>query len=282
VLTPTNSDFSVITIEGDLKLGDEKKFIEKVLKVQDGVVVLGSDGGNLRAGIEIGKAIRLKGLQTFVPDGALCASACAIAWLAGAPRLMSPTAKVGFHAAYKLENGESQVSGPGNALAGAYLNMLGLPDRAITYITSAAPRDMTWLSFKDAEEVGIDVKQFDLPSETTAERNQPAAPKTAAVEAPAVPQSRPQGQEAVKTEPELLDLTNPTEVSRVQRRLQERGFFAGVIDGAWDGKSRIALVDFKILNGLGHDDGWDLRVQRALFDDRSRAAPTSYNPFGSG
>ena len=95
VQTPSSSDFSVITIEGDLELGDEQKFINNVLKVRDGVVVLGSDGGNLFAGIEIGKAIRLKGLKTFVPDGAHCASACAIAWLAGAPRFMGPRASDG-------------------------------------------------------------------------------------------------------------------------------------------------------------------------------------------
>jgi hypothetical protein len=38
----------------------------------DSLVVLRSDGGNLVAGIEIGKAIRLKGFNTLVPDNVRC------------------------------------------------------------------------------------------------------------------------------------------------------------------------------------------------------------------
>ncbi len=130
---------SVITINGDLELGDEQKFTDLALKAQSAVVVLNSRGGNLVAGIRIGKAIRLKEFATVVPENMLCASACALAWLGGQVRFMAPSAKVGFHAAFVEEGEKPAISGIGNALAGAYLNFLGLPERAVIFISEAPP-----------------------------------------------------------------------------------------------------------------------------------------------
>jgi hypothetical protein len=121
--------------------------------------VLNSPGGSALAGIEIGKAIRLKGLATVVPESSICASACAIAWLGGTPRFMSRGARVGFHAAFDKTNGEA--SSAANAAVGAFLNQLGLRTDAIFYITSAAPSEIQWLSFEDAEKLGIEVKPFE-------------------------------------------------------------------------------------------------------------------------
>jgi hypothetical protein len=113
-------------------------------------------GGSVVAGIQIGESIRLKGFTTVVAGTARCASACAIAWLGGTPRLMSPQARVGFHAAYSSETG--QETGVGNALVGAYLDKIGLPYSAVIYITQAAPNSMTWLSIADSEKQGIGVE----------------------------------------------------------------------------------------------------------------------------
>lgn len=87
-----------------------------------------------------GQAIHLKGFATLVPDGVQCASACALAWLGGIPRLMGETAKVGFHAVYTSNGGQPAISSAGNALVGAYLNQLGLPTSAVLYITSPPPQ----------------------------------------------------------------------------------------------------------------------------------------------
>lgn len=300
----SRDEFSVISIEGDLQFGDEKKFIEQVLRVQDGVVVLASNGGNLNAGLEIGKAIRLKGLKTFVPDGVSCASACAMAWLAGTPRFMGRRARIGFHAAYrKVPNGNPEVSAPANASAGAFLGRLGLPDRAIFYITSAPPTGMTWLSFEDAEKVGIEVKPFQIASDsqpspapqkggmapsapkpattekTNIERVQTSPLQTTSVEPlTTTPSPRVHGLEAPEVRAQILDLSRADAASQVQRRLQERGFFSGTVDGVWGRKSRIALREFKAINQIGADDEWSLRVQSVLFEDSSRTAPAGYTP----
>ena len=70
------------------------------------LVRLESNGGSLVAGIQIGETIRLKGLQTLVPAGARCASACAMAWLGGTQRFMGPGAQIGLHLAYNAKSGQ--------------------------------------------------------------------------------------------------------------------------------------------------------------------------------
>jgi hypothetical protein len=175
--SPTTSGGpDLIQVVGDLALGDEKKFVDVAISSRDAVVVFHSRGGNLFAGMEIGRAIRLKGFATLVPDDMLCASACALAWLGGRVRLMSATGRVGFHAAYSDDNGQASVSSAGNALVGAYLNQLNLPTSAILYITDSPPNGMQWLSFADAQRFGIEVKPFNLPTSVEGGSTKPKLP----------------------------------------------------------------------------------------------------------
>jgi peptidoglycan hydrolase-like protein with peptidoglycan-binding domain len=301
-------ELTVVSVEGELKFRDEELFTERVLRLKEAVVVFDSIGGNLIAGIEIGKAIRLKGFSTLVPDDTLCASACALAWLGGKTRWAAPDARIAFHAAWKLENGRKVETGSGNALVGAYLQSLGLSEDAIIFITSAPPDGAEMLSFRKAEALGLNVRKFEIPSNaqvatrtepphSSAPRDpdasyydpsartlqpEPAAPtpptetKTAAlppVHAPAYATRRP---EEPVLEPQVLDLAILETAAQVQLRLQERGFFQGLVDGVWGQRSRVALRDFKVRNGLGSDDRWDLRTQLAVFDDRYAAAPANY------
>lgn len=153
-----SGDFVFITLEGEIFAGDEKKFTQAALQNDMAIVVLNSPGGSTLAGVEIGKAIRLKGYFTYVPADALCASACGYVWLAGVQRYMELTSKIGFHASFVKENGVNRESGVGNALVGAYLNSLGLSQNAIAYISTAPPESMTWMTPQDAANMGIEVK----------------------------------------------------------------------------------------------------------------------------
>jgi peptidoglycan hydrolase-like protein with peptidoglycan-binding domain len=294
-----------------LEFGDEDTFAEKVLRLKEAVVIFDSNGGNLIAGLEIGRGIRLKGFDTFVPDNMLCASACALAWLGGKEKLAGPEARIAFHAAWKLEDGKKVETGPGNALVGAYLHSLGLSDEAILFITSAPPDGAEMLTFRKAEQLGIRVRELPSPPEPVRTVTKPAAPKPAVPEdpdtayydpsistlnpqrapprepsgaktaalppatAPVSPRWRP---EQPEMQPQVLNLASLDAASQVQRRLQERGFFTGLVDGVWGPKSRVALRDFKMFNGLGSDDEWDLKTQLALFDDRYRIASAGYVP----
>ena len=148
---------ALIVVEGEFLPGDEKKFTQAALQNDVAIVILNSPGGSTLTGVEIGKAIRLKGYFTYVPADALCASACGYVWLAGVKRYMDQTSKIGFHASFVKENGVNRESGVGNALVGAYLNSLGLSQTAIAYISTAPPESMTWMTPEDAENIGIEV-----------------------------------------------------------------------------------------------------------------------------
>jgi ATP-dependent protease ClpP protease subunit len=150
---PGMPDF--IVVYGVLNIDDIKTFQTKSSTSQKAIVIFAGPGGNLLAGLQIGEMIRLKNFETAVLKDDICASACALAWLGGARRLMGEKAKIGFHAARNNESGD--VSGMGNAIVGAYLNKIGLPMAAVAYITKAAPENMTWLTVADANRCGIDV-----------------------------------------------------------------------------------------------------------------------------
>lgn len=154
---------ALVMVEGDLELGDIEIFRSKVAALSKATVAFRSDGGSLLAGIRIGMLIRVKNFTTVVPDAAQCASACAVAWLGGAHRFLGVGSKVGFHAAYVQKAGTTTESGPGNAVLGAYLDQIGLPEDAIVYITQAAPNSMKWLNMEEAAQHGIDVALLPPP-----------------------------------------------------------------------------------------------------------------------
>jgi hypothetical protein len=106
----------------------------------------------------MGKLIHLKHFATLVPEDTLCASSCALMWLAGNPRLIAPGGAVGFHAMFiRQGDGSLMTSGSGNALVGAYLNQLGFSGDVIAYVTRAPPEKMAWLSEGTARAIGLDV-----------------------------------------------------------------------------------------------------------------------------
>jgi hypothetical protein len=152
----------LISIDGDFDRGDVDIFRSKASSIALGraTVSFRSEGGSLVSGIRIGALIREKKFTTLVPDGAACASACALAWLGGARRFVGQDANVGFHAAYVLKPNGPAESGSGNAVMGAYLNQLGLSESAILYITKTAPTSIQWMTLEDATLHGIAVARL--------------------------------------------------------------------------------------------------------------------------
>ena len=158
ILPESTAELKFIGIFGNLEPVDGRKFANIAMQHDRAVVVMSSDGGSLIAGIEIGKAIRLKEFWTLVGANGRCASACGLAWLGGIRRLAHPTALVGFHAAYVTEGGETKETGAGNGVVGAYFNQLGLPQSVVIYLTSAPPDGMEWLPLEKARSMGIDLE----------------------------------------------------------------------------------------------------------------------------
>jgi hypothetical protein len=165
---------ALVAVDGRFEGGDEIKFRTEVGRLTKAVVVFNSDGGDLQAGIEIGKTIRLKSFATAVLNGFRCASSCAFAWLGGSPRFMDRGAQIGFHAAYTFSGGRASESGVGNALVGSYLTQIGLSETAVVYITRAAPTQLTLLTLQDAQRIGIDVLPLEQRAPPMEQRRPPA------------------------------------------------------------------------------------------------------------
>jgi hypothetical protein len=160
---------TLIVIDGKFELSDVESFRDKIAFLPAGkaTVAFESKGGRLLSGIRIGSMIRDKKFSTVVADSGSCVAACALAWLGGAKRFVGQGARVGFQAAYILKSDVPTESGPGNAILGAYLNQLGLSERAILYVTRASPTSMQWLTMPDAEANGIAVSR--LPAADTSQ-----------------------------------------------------------------------------------------------------------------
>jgi hypothetical protein len=148
-----------IIIKGLINKGDADAFRPEAfsdIRLHKQVFVgLESDGGTVMDALNIGTAIRKMGWDTIVLSNKICASACALIWLAGHTRWVGPKAAIGFHAIYY---GDGNVSSGGNALVGAYLRDLGLSLKAIRYLTQAPPDGMEWLSAESAYKHDIKIQ----------------------------------------------------------------------------------------------------------------------------
>lgn len=155
------ANLDLIGLEGDVEPGDAGRFQKLAAQYPKAVVVLNSAGGVLFEALDIGKIIHLKHYDTLVAHDMLCASACALIWVAGERRMLSPRGKVGFHAGYRDNDGQAEEVGVANALIGRYLTMLNLSERAVIFATSAAPDEMLWLDQRSRGEAGISFVDFD-------------------------------------------------------------------------------------------------------------------------
>lgn len=87
-----------ISISGEIVPGDEAAFHTLLSQAPTALIVLTGPGGRVMPALAIGREIRGDGLQTLVPEGASCASACALIWLAGTRRMLASRARLGLHA----------------------------------------------------------------------------------------------------------------------------------------------------------------------------------------
>jgi hypothetical protein len=239
---PSRPGLTVVSVKGRIEPADDEKFKTATAQLGGSVIVaLASKGGNLRASINMGRAVRMRGWSTMVAAGDICASACADIWLGGITRFAWPKSHVGFHAAYNTNDGHAEVSGAGNAILGAYLSELGLGQDAIYYITFTDPKSMKWLNAADAAKLGIRVqmmKDDDVPFPMPA----PVQAPPTAVEAKqnaAVPKETPNNPGTQSTAPV------PTPTPAPKRNLWTLSMYATVRGFGFPREGTLRSVDLQ-------------------------------------
>jgi hypothetical protein len=159
-LVPSDDGNHMVVINGPMVLGDEYKFASAIAGFSKLTISLNSPGGLTDVALFIGRVIRQRHYATLVPQGTICASACAMVWIAGSPRKMYQTSRIGFHATFVQTPVGYAISSEGNALVGAYYGEMGLGSAAIVYFTQAAPKSIKWLSAADASKIELEFEML--------------------------------------------------------------------------------------------------------------------------
>ncbi|RWP27776.1 ATP-dependent Clp protease proteolytic subunit [Mesorhizobium sp.] len=163
-------EIDIVSIKGEITEGDSGRFYDLVKERDRITVILQSPGGLVKEALQIGAEIRIKNFATMVASDGECFSACGLIWVSGARRYMSPDSKIGFHAAYREENGEYKESGVANAKIGSFLTHLGLRIEAIRYFTVGGSDEFLLLTPERARSLGIDVYEQNGTELTTPEQ----------------------------------------------------------------------------------------------------------------
>lgn len=83
---------------GMIQRGDAQRFAQELQRagpIEE--ILFHSGGGSEPDGLELGRLIRKAGLNTRIPSGAMCASACADAFLGGVARRVEMGGRYGIH-----------------------------------------------------------------------------------------------------------------------------------------------------------------------------------------
>lgn len=154
---PLTDEVVILSLKGEITDGDGDRFVKLAEGHKRVLVALESPGGLVREALQIGAEIRMRDFGTTVFPEKECFSACGLIWVSGARRYISPSSQIGFHAAYKEENGEYRESGVANAEIGSFLTHLGLRIEAIRFFTIAGPNDFLLLNPERARALGIEI-----------------------------------------------------------------------------------------------------------------------------
>jgi hypothetical protein len=170
ILTPASAaqfvrDGDRLMVSGSIGEGDSITF---EIKLDDGVrtVSLNSSGGYLDEALEIGKSIRKRHLDTTVPAGATCQSACTLVWSAGWHR--SAAGRIAMHCATTIA-APYQCDQAGRAQMLAFLKEMHTPRAMIAYQEAAGSTSELWI---EPEKLA----QIDPPPAEEPWQDEPPAP----------------------------------------------------------------------------------------------------------
>ncbi len=150
---------AVLILNGEIGLSGTRDFRDALLEEQVFTLVLNSPGGAILSALEIAAIARDKGIETVIPDGATCASACAFIFLAGQPRYAA--GRLGVHQFYAAQDGVelgSVTREETQDLAGTiikYLDSFETPSAVYIRMLGTPPDQMYWFSPGELLDEGI-------------------------------------------------------------------------------------------------------------------------------
>ncbi|MEJ0096312.1 MAG: ATP-dependent Clp protease proteolytic subunit [Methylocella sp.] len=179
----------IVILNGEIASGDADQLTQLTKSANDsGKIVSGirlnSPGGNLLEGVKLSELIRFAKIATVVPNGSTCASACFVAFAAGADKFASYSASVGVHGASDKNGRETEQGNAATVAMAKVVKELGVPAEIIGRMVVTPPDQIVWLSPNNLRAMGTTMtgKPVQTPSANAA---QVAAPAQVPVQPPA-------------------------------------------------------------------------------------------------
>jgi len=118
-----------------------------------------SGGGDIEAAIVIGQLARRNEMFTVVPEGATCASACALIFVGGVSRTLI-LGRYGIHRPYAIRYNESEADSRRsferiNSAVREYLSTMNISLRLLEAMNLVSPGEIKWLTKVEREELGV-------------------------------------------------------------------------------------------------------------------------------
>jgi hypothetical protein len=173
-LKPADNGKKLILISGEI-LEDEtpQKFLKLVKSSGVDTVSFDSEGGNIMAALELGRAIRKAGLNTYQQKGRECASACSLLFVSGVQR-SAEDKTIGVHQSwFDTDDGidmEEAVSAVQELTADmlTYLIEMGVDPKLLQVSLTTPSDDMHYLSTKQMVDLKVITGEVDSASQVAA------------------------------------------------------------------------------------------------------------------
>jgi hypothetical protein len=154
----------IIEISGQITAGDADAFTREVKQAKAAGklvenVQLNSTGGRLLEGARLAGTIREEKISTTVGQGAVCASACFLAFAAGDPKFVGDGAQIGVHKASEKGGRETVLSDAVTDSMARFAKELGVPSAIIARMVKTPPKQIVWLTAQDLRSMGVNPRQ---------------------------------------------------------------------------------------------------------------------------
>jgi len=150
----------VIDASGEIVADEAKRFIawvEQSSRQWNGrkatAIVFNSPGGIVKGGVDMGLVVADFHMTTGVAPGGECASACVIAWAAGALKLAASDSHIGVHMASEM--GDPSIDG--TIFNIRWLQKTGAPNSVLVGAMSTKPDGIYWLTQDDLTAWGVKI-----------------------------------------------------------------------------------------------------------------------------